>query len=59
MFKTDYHVHVDWNPEKDLVEKMEEYAREATNGALQPLVLSSIIGVGSFPDMGNGIPLPM
>lgn len=29
MFKTDYHVHVDWNPEKDLVEKMEEYAREA------------------------------
>ena len=29
MFKTDYHVHIDWNPEKDLVEKMEEYAREA------------------------------
>ena len=32
MFKTDYHVHIDWNPEKDLVEKWKNMLEKQTNG---------------------------
>ena len=53
MFKTDYHVHVDWNPEKDLVEKMEEYAREAIQWGITTVGFDEHYWSRQFPGYGK------